>query len=104
MADAEEAKRRLYQNAGWDYTPPPPPVPPGFHRFALIHEQFEGGGFQHERYASLRADPPAGCVPTDWNCFALECEGPGATLLAAVTDTVAEIRREHGLMMNSLGI
>ncbi|MFI1048119.1 hypothetical protein ACH4U3_20385 [Streptomyces griseoruber] len=44
-------------------------------------------------------------MPTDWGyCFALECERPEATLLDAVTDTVAEIRREHGLVMNSLGI
>ncbi|WP_328767412.1 hypothetical protein [Streptomyces sp. NBC_00286] len=102
--DEEEVKRRLYENAGWDYTPPPPPVPPGFHRFALVHDEFGGAGFDDERYARLRENPPSGCEPDDWGCFALECERPGATLLAAVTDTVAEIRREYGLVMSSLGI
>jgi hypothetical protein len=102
--DAEEVKRRVYEAAGWDYTPPPPPVPPGFHRFGLAHEAFDDGGFTDARYASLRDNPPSGCVPADWGYFALECERPGATLLDAVTDTVAEIRREHGLAMNGLGI
>ncbi|MEU6534761.1 hypothetical protein [Streptomyces sp. NPDC047000] len=104
LADEEEVKRLLYEDAGWAYSPPPPPVPPGFHRFALLHQEFGDGGFEGERYAELRAHPPAGCTPVDWGCFALECERPGATLLHAVAATVAEIRREHGLVMNSLGI
>ncbi|MFE7649052.1 hypothetical protein [Streptomyces phaeoluteigriseus] len=63
--DAEEVKRRLYEDAGWEYTPPPPPVPPGFHRFRLMHEEFEAAGFADERYADLRARPPEGaCRPT----------------------------------------
>jgi hypothetical protein len=104
LADEEEVKRRLYEDAGWEYTPPPPPVPPGFHRFSLAHEDFTDGGFADDRYAALRARPPAGCRPVDWGCFALECERPGRTLLDAVTGTVAEIRREHGLVMNGMGI
>ncbi|MEV8592804.1 hypothetical protein [Streptomyces sp. NPDC052012] len=103
-ADAEEVKRLLYEDAGWEYTPPPPPVPPGFHRFSLVHEEFEATGFGDERYAGLRARPPQGCAPVDWGFFALECERPGKTLLDAVAGTVAEIRREHGLVMNSLGV
>ena len=79
-------------------------MPPGFHRFALLHQDFGDGDFEGERYARLRACPPAGCTPVDWGCFALECERPGATLLHAVASTVAEIRREYGLVMNSLGI
>ncbi|MFJ4691118.1 hypothetical protein [Streptomyces sp. NPDC088766] len=102
--DAEEVKRRLYEDAGWEYTPPPPPVPPGFHRFSLVHEEFEAAGFADERYADLRARPPQGCVPADRGCFTLECERPGRTLLDAVAGTVAEIRRAHGLVMNSLGV
>ncbi|MER5994821.1 hypothetical protein [Streptomyces viridosporus] len=103
-AEEEEAKRLLYEDAGWEYTPPPPPVPPGFHRFSLVHDEFRAVGFGDERYAGLRARPPEGCVPVDWGCFALECERPGKTLLDAVAGTVAEVRREHGLVMNSLGV
>ncbi|MFI1048118.1 hypothetical protein ACH4U3_20380 [Streptomyces griseoruber] len=36
--DAEVVKKGLYDDAGWDYTPPPPPVPPGHHRFCLAHD------------------------------------------------------------------
>ncbi|MEU5596760.1 hypothetical protein [Streptomyces sp. NPDC020298] len=103
-ADGEEVQRRLHEDAGWEYTPPPPPVPPGYHRFALVDDAFEAGLFDDRRYAALRVNPPEGCVPADWGRFALDCERPGATLLDAVTDTVAEICREHGLVMNSLGI
>ncbi|GGV52452.1 hypothetical protein GCM10010293_64810 [Streptomyces griseoflavus] len=103
-ADEEEVKRRLYEDAGWEYAPPPPPVPPGFHRFSLVHEEFRASGFEDERYAGLLARPPEGCVPVDRGCFALTCERPGKTLMDAVAGTVAEIRREHGLVMNSLGV
>ncbi|MGW4023571.1 hypothetical protein [Streptomyces sp. NPDC005009] len=103
-AEEEEVKRQLYEDAGWAYTPPPPPVPPGFHRFALVHDEFEHTGFGDERYAGLRARPPEGCVPVDRGGFALECERPGRTLLDAVAGTVAEVRREHGLVLNSLGV
>lgn len=103
-ADAEEVKRRLYEDAGWDYTPPPLPPPPGYHRFGLAHDGTGVGRFDDERYRSLRETPPTGCVPVDWGCFALQCERAGSTLLDAVGDTVAEIRREHGLVMTSLGV
>lgn len=43
-------------------------------------------------------------MPVDWGRFALRCERPGKTLLAAVTDTVAEVRREYGVVLNSLGV
>lgn len=102
--DEEGVKRCMYEDAGWNYTPPPPPVPPGYHRFALADDWLGHGGFDDDRYASLRENPPVGCTPADWGFFALECERPGATLLDAVADAVAEIRREHGLVMNSLGI
>ncbi|MGW1613422.1 hypothetical protein ACWCQZ_29125 [Streptomyces sp. NPDC002285] len=62
--DEEEVKRRLYEDAGWDYTPPPPPVPPGYHRFALVDDSFGHGGIDVERYASLRENPPHGCTPS----------------------------------------
>ncbi|MFB6849195.1 hypothetical protein ACFCXS_30675 [Streptomyces sp. NPDC056373] len=103
-AEEEEVKRQLYEDAGWEYTPPPPPVRPGFHRFSLVHDEFRASGFGDERYAGLRAHPPEGCVPVDRGRFALECERRGKTLLDAVAGTVAEVRREHGLVMNSLGV
>ncbi|TQL18918.1 hypothetical protein [Streptomyces sp. SLBN-134] len=102
--EEEEVKRQLYEDAGWEYTPPPPPVPPGFYRFALVHDEFGDTGFTDERYAGLRARPPEGCVPVDRGCFALRCERPGRTLVDAVAGTVAEVRREHGLVMNGLGV
>ncbi|MFF0461903.1 hypothetical protein [Streptomyces mexicanus] len=104
LADEEEVKRQLYEDAGWEYTPPPPPLPPGFHRFCLMDDSFGAEGFQDARYADLRARPPEGCVPVDMGGFALECERPGKSLLDAVASTVAQVRREHGLVMNSLGI
>lgn len=105
-ADEEEVKRQLYEDAGWEYTPPPPPppLPPGFHRFALVHEEFRAAAFEDERYSGLRARPPQGCAPVDWGYFALECERPGKTLLDAVADTVREVRREHGLVMTGMGV
>ncbi|WP_324787947.1 hypothetical protein [Streptomyces sp. H51] len=105
-AEEEEVKRQLYEDAGWEYTPPPPPVPPGFHRFALVRDESASGGDEDERYASLRARPPEGCVPDggDGYGFTLRCERPGKTLLDAIAGTVAEVRREHGLVMNSLGV
>ncbi|MFF0889741.1 hypothetical protein [Streptomyces sp. NPDC003456] len=104
LADAEEVKRQLYEDAGWEYSPPPPPLPPGRHRFTLVHEESGACGFGDERYAGLRARPPEGCVPVDRGWFALECERPGRTLVDAVAGTVAQVRREHGLVMNSLGV
>ncbi|MEU6809801.1 hypothetical protein ABZ920_12525 [Streptomyces sp. NPDC046831] len=104
-ADDEEVKRCLHEDAGWEYSPPPPPpARPGFHRFTLVHDDSDTEGCRDERYAALRARPPEGCVPADRGCFALECERPGRTLLDAVAGTVAEIRREHGLVMNGLGV
>lgn len=104
-ADAGEARRPARGESGRAYTLPPPPPSPGFHRFALVHDTFDyGGGYGHELYEGLRTHPPSGCEPVDWGGFALKCERPGRTLLDAVSDTVTEIRREHGVVMNSLGV
>ncbi|MGV9253826.1 hypothetical protein [Streptomyces sp. NPDC003697] len=102
--DEEAERRRLHEDAGREYGPPPPPARPGVHRFTLVHDDLDAGGFRDERYAALRARPPEGCVPADHDCFALECERPGRTLLDAVAGTVADIRREYGIVMNGLGI
>ncbi|MGW4277223.1 hypothetical protein ACWEGQ_33900 [Streptomyces seoulensis] len=107
LADEEEVKRRLCEDAGWEYTPPPPSsVPPGFHRFTLVDEPSGSDGFEDERWAGVRERPPRGCAPADRDgfAFALVCERPGRSLLDAVADTVAEIRRDHGVVMNSLGV
>lgn len=69
-----------------------------------MHEEFGELDSEGERYADLRARPPAGCVPADRGRLVLEYERPGRTLLDAVTSTVAEIKREYGLVMYSLGI
>ncbi|OQR62724.1 hypothetical protein B6E66_18495 [Streptomyces maremycinicus] len=103
-ADEEEVRRLVHEDAGCEYTPPPQAPPPGFHRFVLVHDVFDEGGFGDERYEGLRTRPPRGCEPVDRDCFALECVRPGSTLLGAVSDTIAEIRREHGVVMNSLGV
>ena len=103
-AEEEEVTRQLYEDAGWEYTPPPPPAPPGFHRFVLVHDAFGDAGSDDERYAGVRARPPRGCVPVDRGCFALKCERPGRTLMDADARTVAEVRREHGLVLTGLGV
>ncbi|MET7285343.1 hypothetical protein [Streptomyces sp. NPDC005573] len=103
-ADAEEVRRRVYAEAGWEYHDPPPPVRQGHHRFVLVDDVFGGADADDLRYAGLLENPPEGCRPVDRGCFALECERPGSTLLDAVADTVAEIRRVHGLVMNGLGV
>ncbi|MFF3464574.1 amidase [Streptomyces sp. NPDC002619] len=69
-----------------------------------MDDSFDSPDFDDERYASLRVRPPAGCEPADWGRFALKCERPGVSLLGAVADTVDEIRRDHGVVLNSLGI
>ncbi|CAM5676498.1 hypothetical protein SHIRM173S_12313 [Streptomyces hirsutus] len=76
-ADEEEVERQLYEDAGWEYTPPPPPVPAGFHRFSLVHEEFDAAGFGDERYAGLRERPPDGCLPVDRGALPWSANGRG---------------------------
>ncbi|NUV60424.1 hypothetical protein [Streptomyces sp. CAI-85] len=101
--DTGLARRPVREDAYREHAPPRQPTP-RLHRFALLHDEFDDVGFGHERYETLRTRPPGGCEPVDRGGFALKCERPGRTLLDAVSDTVGEIRREHGLVMNSLGI
>jgi hypothetical protein len=103
LADETEVERLVCQNAGRAWSPPPAPPPPGHFRFALLHV-FGAGRFSDPRYDGLKSAPTAGCTPRDWDWFAVECERPGANLLGAVASTVAEVRREHGLLLDDLGI
>ncbi|QNP69193.1 hypothetical protein IAG44_06880 [Streptomyces roseirectus] len=102
-ADEEEVRRLVHKDARRPCGPRLPPPAEGLHRFVLVHEEFEGGSFDDDRYDALRANPPTGCTPINWGCFALSCDRPGRTMLDAITETLREIRRDHGLVMNSLG-
>ncbi|MCW8383092.1 hypothetical protein [Streptomyces justiciae] len=102
--DPNEVERCVYENAGWEYSPPPPPTPAGYHRFTLEGDALGSSDFAAGSYAELCESPPVGCVPENWGHLALRCQRPGDTLLDAVAGTVAEVRRDHGLVMNSLGI
>ncbi|MBW5483482.1 amidase [Streptomyces bambusae] len=75
-------------------------------RFTLIHCPAPGRpGHDDPRYAALTARPPEGCTVKDVGGYlGLRCERPGERLLDAVADTCREIREEHGLLMNDLGI
>ncbi|THA72964.1 amidase [Streptomyces sp. A0958] len=81
-------------------------MPPGWHRFTLIHcpvgkrPRVDG-----PEYDGIRSSPPQGCrVEDGGECFGLVCERQGATLLDAVAEVCAEIRTGHGLLMTDLGI
>ncbi|MER5933861.1 hypothetical protein [Streptomyces sp. NPDC002054] len=103
---AVEATAQVYEAFGLEAFRPPPPLPPGWQRFTLIHCPVMGRpGFDDPRYAGLKAQPPQGCTVEDiGGYFGLRCERPGARLLDAVADTCREIRAEHGLLMTDLGI
>jgi hypothetical protein len=102
----EEAEALLCEASGLPAHRPPPPLPPGWHRFTLIHcpvGEYPRAG--DPRYDGLRSAPPEGCRVEDvGEYFGLRCERPGATLLDAVADVCAEIRAEHGVLMTDLGI
>lgn len=98
---ADEATALVQEAFGLEAWRPQPPPPPGWHRFTLIHCPVG----ERPDYERLKARPPQGCVPEDLDgYFGLRCERPGARLLDAVAATCAEIRAEHGLLMNDLGI
>ncbi|MDQ8704717.1 hypothetical protein RCO28_19790 [Streptomyces sp. LHD-70] len=103
---ADEAGALVREAFGFKAYRPPPPLPPGRHRFSLVHcpvgpEPGPGASV----YDALRAEPPEGCVVEDFgHYFGLRCERPGKTLLDAVGVLCAEIREEHGLLMTDLGI
>ncbi|MGC5363176.1 amidase [Streptomyces sp. DT24] len=75
-------------------------------RFSLIHCPVEEyPELDDPRYDGLRTAPPQGCAVDDaGSWFGLSCERSGTTLLDAVAEVCAEIRAEHGMLMNDLGI
>lgn len=103
---ADEATALVQEAFGFEAYRPPPPLPPGWHRFSLIHCPVgPRPGPDAGVYDALRAAPPEGCVVEDFgHYFGLHCERPGATLLEAVGVLCAEIRERHGLLMTDLGI
>jgi hypothetical protein len=103
---ADEATALVHEALGLTAWRPLPPPPPGWQRFTLVHCPVqECPAYEDARYASLKARPPQGCSPAEvGGYFALRCERPGARLLDAVAETCREVRQEHGLLMNDLGI
>lgn len=77
------------------------------HHFYVLHDVFDipEDGFRAPLYDAIKADPPQGCVPQDFDgIFGLECRRPGSSLLVAVAELVAEVRDKHGLVMTDLGV
>ncbi|MFD7260613.1 hypothetical protein [Streptomyces sp. NPDC059874] len=103
---ADEATALVHEAFGLTAWRPLPPPPPGWQRFTLIHCPVgECPEFEDTRYDGVKARPPQGCVVEEiGGYFGLRCERPGARLLDAVAGTCAQIREEHGLLMNDLGI
>jgi len=61
--------------------------------------------FDDPRYITVKALPPAGCVPTDvGGLFGLHCRRPGETLLAAVAEVGAEVKSAHDILLTDLGL
>ncbi|MFB6616280.1 hypothetical protein ACFCV9_19070 [Streptomyces sp. NPDC056367] len=103
---ADEATALVQEAFGLTAWRPQPPPPPGWQRFTLLHCPVgECPEFEDARYEGLKARPPQGCsVEEVGGYFGLRCERPGARLLDAVAETVREVHREHGLLMNDLGV
>ena len=102
----DEATALVQEAFGFKAYRPPPPLPPGWQRFTLIHDPVgEYPGYDDPRYDALKARPPEGCeVKRLDEYFGLRCVRPGDRLLDAVAELCAEIRAEHGLLMSDLGI
>jgi hypothetical protein len=84
----------------------PEPVSSREHEFVLLHYPVSPApGYDDPRYDALKASPPAGCTPADFDgIFGLNCHRQGPTLLAAVADLCNEINTAHGILMTDMGI
>jgi hypothetical protein len=76
------------------------------HEFVLLHYTVSPApGYDDPRYDALKANPPAGCTPAEFDgIFGLACHREGPTQLAAVAELCNEINTAHGLLMTDLGI
>ncbi|MFC5800899.1 hypothetical protein ACFPWT_09745 [Streptomyces formicae] len=104
---SDEASALVTEAFGFTAYRPPPPLPPEWQRFSLMHKPvtYHHPSFADPLYDAIKTRPPEGCEVKDWGgYFGLRCIRPGVTLLEAVGTLVAEIRVEHGLLMTDLGI
>lgn len=77
------------------------------HVFVLIHCPVDElpPRFEDPRYDAIKAAPPAGCVPADFDgMFGMNCRREAPRLLDAVREVCAEVRAEHGFLLNDLGV
>jgi hypothetical protein len=62
-------------------------------------------GFDDPRYDEIKAHPPNGCSPEDFeSVFGLRCRRSAPTLLDAVAAVCAEANAAYGIQLNDLGI
>lgn len=77
------------------------------HDFMLLHVPCGTArpGFTDPVYDSIKARPPAGCVPQDIDgIFSLQCRRSAPTLLNAVADVCREVHTQHGILLTDLGL
>jgi hypothetical protein len=83
------------------------PTAPPAHEFVLLHYpcQYPMPRFDDPRYDAIKASPPAGCTPDNFNnVFGLQCQRAAPTLLDAVAEVCAEVNATHGILLNDLGL
>src|SRR5262249_1788686 len=77
------------------------------HEFNLLHYpcRYPATRFDDPRYDTIKASPPAGCVPENFDeVFGLQCRRAAPTLLDAVAEVCAEVNATHGILLNDLGL
>jgi hypothetical protein len=83
------------------------PTTTPIHEFNLLHCpcQHPAPHFDDPRYDTIKASPPAGCTPENFdNVFGLQCRRTAPTLLDAVAEVCAEANSAHGILLNDLGL
>jgi len=83
------------------------PTAPPAHEFILLHYpcQYPVPRFDDPRYDAIKASPPTGCTPENFNnMFGLQCQRTAPTLLDAVAEVCAEVNTTHGILLNDLGL
>lgn len=77
------------------------------HEFNLLHYpiQHPVPRYDDPRYDAIKANPPAGCTPENFNnLFGMQCQRAAPTLLDAVAEVCAEVNTTHGILLNDLGL